>query len=63
MKHILVTFVGAVAIGFVLATTFSIKPEVTTPEVKQTGSYERPVKDGNCWIQTDTAGNKIRVCH
>ena len=41
---------------------FSPKAEVVTPEIKRTGNYERPVKDGNCYLQKDSIGNQIKVC-
>ena len=40
---------------------FGPKSEVVTPDIKRS-NYERPVKDGNCYIHTDTAGNQLRVC-
>ena len=49
---------GILAAGYLIETPSS----VTTPEVQKTGDYSRPVKDGNCYIQTDRAGNKIRAC-
>lgn len=63
MKHILLISAGIVTLFFVMFASFGPKSEVVVPEVKPTANYERPVKDGNCWIQSDTAGNKIRVCH
>jgi len=62
MKQILLLLVSAFIIFFVIFIGFGPKAEVTTPEIKRTGNYERPVKDGNCYIQSDSAGNKIRVC-
>ena len=62
MKHILAILVGVAVLYLVMFMSFSNQATVETPEIKKTGNYERPVKDGNCWIQTDTAGNKIRVC-
>jgi len=45
-------------------TTYTLTPEssVTTPEVKPTGDYRRPVREGNCWRQF-TATDSILVCH
>ena len=61
MNIVVTVLLGAIL--YLVFFGFGPKSEVVTPDVKKTGSYERPVKDGNCWIQTDTAGNKIRVCH
>ena len=41
----------------------SPKAEVVTPEVKKVSDYNRPVREGNCWRQWDTAGNSFLVCH
>jgi len=65
MKSILI---GVVVLSALLVIVFVdytpsasvIVPEA--PEVKKTGNYDRPVKDGTCFIQTDTAGNKLRIC-
>lgn len=57
--------IGAVVLATILAIVFgdfAPKGTVVIPEIKKTGNYERPVKDGNCYIQTDSAGNNIRVC-
>ena len=62
MKAILITLASVGILYYVLVNSFGLKSEVVTPEIKRTGSYERPVKDGNCYIQTDSTGNKIRVC-
>jgi hypothetical protein len=35
---------------------------VTTPEIKKTSDYKRPVREGNCWRQF-TATDSILVCH
>ena len=63
MKQIALISVGVAILFVVMFLDFGKQATVETPEIKKTGNYERPVKDGNCWIQTDTAGNKIRVCH
>ena len=51
-----------VAVFTVIFAHFNPKATVETPEIKKSSNYERPVKDGNCYIQTDSTGNKIRVC-
>jgi len=63
MKLIMNAVVGILVV-VVLYMIFFSKPtsSVTTPEIKRTGNYERPVKDGNCYLQKDSIGNKIRVC-
>ena len=55
---IMVLAFGILATGYLLETSSS----VTTPEVKQTGDYRRPVREGNCWRQF-TATDSILVCH
>ena len=62
MKQILLILAGVGVLYLVFFTSFGERASVETPEIKRTGNYERPVKDGNCYIQTDSSGNKIRVC-
>ena len=58
---IMAVFALAFAVVFI---THTLAPDatVTTPEVKQTGDYRRPVREGNCWRQF-TATDSILVCH
>jgi hypothetical protein len=64
---------GILAAGYLIETPSSVTtPEVKqtedyrkpvlVPEVKQTGDYRRPVREGNCWRQF-TANDSILVCH
>lgn len=62
MKSIILGVIVITGILVAVFVDYTPKGSVSTPEVQKTGNYERPVKDGNCWIQTDTAGNKMRVC-
>ena len=62
MKQIILILAGMGILYLVFFTSFGTKSEVIIPEIKRTGNYERPVKDGNCYVQTDSASNKIRVC-
>jgi len=65
MKHILLVLVAAFIIFFVIFIGFGPKAEVkiTAPEVQKTTDYKRPVREGNCWRQWDSAGNSFLVCH
>ena len=63
MKHILITLASVGILYFVLSNAFTTKSEVVTPEVKKVSEYQRPVREGNCWRQWDTAGNSFLVCH
>ena len=57
------TIIMILAFGILAAGYLLEKPaSVTTPEVKQTGDYRRPVREGNCWRQF-TATDSILVCH
>jgi hypothetical protein len=60
MKIIIIVVLafGILTAGYLLETPTS----VTTPEVKQTSDYRRPVREGNCWRQF-TATDSILVCH
>jgi len=62
MKQIILIGLGVAVLMFVMFVGFGERATVETPEVKKSSSYERPVKDGNCYIQSDSSGNKIRVC-
>ena len=65
IKKLFLSIIAILGLVFAVAfTTYTLTPEssVTTPEIKKTGDYSRPVKDGNCYVQTDSARNKIRVC-
>ena len=62
MKQMLLLIAGVAVLYTVFFVSFTTKATVETPEIKKSSNYERPVKDGNCYIQTDSAGNKIRVC-
>lgn len=63
MKQIILILVGVGILYFVGFAVFGEQATVETPEIKKAGDcIVRPVKDGNCYIQTDSAGNKIRVC-
>ena len=62
MKAIVISVLVVATLLAIMFVDFTPKATVITPEIKKTGNYDRPVKEGNCYIQTDTAGNKIRVC-
>jgi uncharacterized protein YxeA len=63
MKLIMNAVVGILVVVVLYVIFFNKSTSsVTTPEIKRTGNYERPVKDGNCYLQKDSTGNKIRVC-
>jgi hypothetical protein len=64
MKHIINAMVAGLLAVILYMVFFNSTPtSVTTPEIKKVSDcIVRPVKDGNCYIQTDSAGNKIRVC-
>ena len=62
MKTIVISVLVVATLLAIMFVDFAPKATVITPEIKKTGNYDRPVKEGNCYIQTDTAGNKIRVC-
>ena len=63
MKKILLVFLGVAVFYFVGFGILGERTTVETPEIKKASDcIVRPVKDGNCYIQTDSAGNKIRVC-
>lgn len=61
---LIINVVVALVLGVILYMIFfgNSPSSVTTPEIKKTGSYERPVKEGNCYRQKDSAGNSILVC-
>ena len=61
IKNIVILTLTLILSG-VLFLDFTPAASVVAPEVKKTSDCGRPVKDGNCYIQTDSAGNKIRVC-
>ena len=63
MNHIILILVGVAVLFVVGFVGFGQKAEVTTPEIKKTSEYQRPVREGNCWRQWDTAGNSFLVCH
>lgn len=62
MKQTLLILAGVAVLYTVFFVSFTEKATVTTPEVKPTGNYERPVKEGNCYRHRDTAGNTLLVC-
>lgn len=62
MKQISLILLGVGILYFVFFTAFTTKATVETPEIKKSGTYDRPIKDGKCYIQKDSAGNEIRVC-
>ena len=62
MKQIILIIVGVGILYFIGFGVFGDRATVETPEIKRTGNYERPVKDGNCYLQKDNTGNTIRVC-
>lgn len=62
MKQIIILLVAVGIIFFIGIGSFGTKSSVETPDIKKSSNYERPVKDGNCYIQTDSTGNKLRVC-
>ena len=59
----LINVISAVLLALILYVMFFVdfapKSEVTTPEVKKTGSYERPVKEGNCYHHTTATGSVL----
>ena len=64
MKEIIIIIaVALVTISAILFSNSTPKPSVTTPELKKVDNYQRPVREGNCWRQWDTAGNSFLVCH
>lgn len=63
MKPILITLASIGILYYVLVNAFGLKSEVVTPEIKKTSEYQRPVREGNCWRQWNTAGNSFLVCH
>ena len=63
MRQILLLLISGFVIFFVIFIGFGPTAEVVTPEIKKTVEYKRPVREGNCWRQWDTAGNSMLVCH
>jgi len=65
MKQILLLLVSAFVIFFVIFIGFGPEAEVVTPEIKKADTYQRPVREGNCWRQFIGTGTKdsILVCH
>ena len=63
MKQIVLILVGVAVLYTVFFASFTEKATVETPEIKKTSNYQRPVREGNCWRQWDTAGNSFLVCH
>lgn len=63
MKTILMAVIVLVAVFTVIFAHFNPKATVETPEIKKISDYKRPVREGNCWRQWDTAGNSFLVCH
>ena len=53
---------GILAAGYLIETPSSVTATVVAPEIKPTGDYRRPVREGNCWRQF-TATDSILVCH
>lgn len=62
MKLIIMIVVVLITILAIVFTDYSPKSSVIAPEIKKTGNYERPVKEGNCYRQKDSTGNSILVC-
>jgi len=65
IKKLFLSIIAILVLVFAVAfTTYTLTPEssVTTPEVKKTSDYKRPVREGNCWRQF-TATDSILVCH
>jgi len=64
MKEIVIIIaVVLVTVSAILFSNYTSKATVTTPELKKVDNYQRPVREGNCWRQWDTAGNSLLVCH
>ena len=63
MKQIILILVGVAVLFFIGFGVFGERATVETPEVKKVSEYKRPVREGNCWRQWDTAGNSFLVCH
>ena len=66
-KHFLSIIAILLLVFAVAFTTYTLTPEsaVTTPEIKKTSDYKRPVREGNCWRQFIGTGtnDSILVCH
>jgi hypothetical protein len=63
MKATIIAVLAMIILG-----SFLLKEEpvlVTTPEVRKTIDYKRPVREGNCWRQFIGTGDtdSILVCH
>jgi hypothetical protein len=68
IKKLFLSIIAILVLVFAVAfTTYTLTPEssVTTPEIKKTSDYKRPVREGNCWRQFIGAGtsDSILVCH
>lgn len=59
--NILIVVLLAVVLYAMFFVDLTSKSEVTTPEIKKTGNYQHPVREGNCWRQF-TATDSILVC-
>jgi len=59
---IMILAFGILAAGYLLEKPASVTATVVTPEVKPTGDYRHPVREGNCWRQF-TSTDSILVCH
>jgi hypothetical protein len=67
-KKLFLSIIAILVLVFAVAfTTYTLTPEssVTTPEIKKTSDYKRPVREGNCWRQFIGTGtsDSILVCH
>jgi hypothetical protein len=68
IKKLFLSIIAILVLVFAVAfTTYTLTPEssVTTPEIKKTSDYKRPVREGNCWRQFIGRGDtdSILVCH
>ena len=68
IKKLFLSIIAILVLVFAVAfTTYTLTPEssVTTPEIKKTSDYKRPVREGNCWRQFIGTGStdSILVCH
>ena len=59
MKHIILILVGAAVLFVLVFVGFGQKASVETPEIKKTGNYNRPVKEGNCYRHTTPTGSVL----
>jgi uncharacterized protein YxeA len=62
IKKLFLSIIAILVLVFAVAfTTYTLTPEtsVTTPEIKKTSDYKRPVKEGNCYRHTTPTGSVL----